>query len=172
MATTLPRPAGASRFFPAELQPDPRAGSLPVAFQFTVTFGTQPQDSDGSFQEVQGIGPELETEDVAEGGENRFVHHLPKGMKHPRLVLKRGIAPNSSRLVQWCQAVLEGGLVRPVYPKLLHVFLLDENGGPLRAWSFDNAFPVRWEVEAFGAQKNEVALETIELSYNFSKREV
>jgi phage tail-like protein len=131
----------------------------PAAFHFAVTFGTQPKDADGSFREVSGIGPEMQTETVVEGGENRFVHVLPKGVKHPRLVL-------------WCQAVLEGGLVKPVFPKLVHVFLLDGAGQALRVWSFDSAWPVKWDVEPFGSTKNELALEKIELSYAFSKREV
>lgn len=100
----------------------------PVAFHFTVSFGSTPPAVDGSFQEVSGIAPELETEPVAEGGENRFVHQLPKAMKNPRLTLKRGVAALDSQLVAWCRNVLEGGLVRPIVPKLLHVFLLDANG--------------------------------------------
>ena len=32
----------------------------------------------------------MEIETVVEGGENRFVHRLPKPVKHPNLVLKRG----------------------------------------------------------------------------------
>jgi phage tail-like protein len=149
-----------------------RDGYPPAAFHFAVTFGTQPKDADGSFREVSGIGPEIETEAVPEGGENRYVLALPKAMKHPRLVLKRGIAPNDSRLVLWCQAVLEGGLVKPIYPKLLHVFLLDGAGEALRVWSFANAWPVKWEVDAFNATRNEVAMEKIELAYAYSKREV
>jgi len=144
----------------------------PAAFHFTVTFGTQPKDADGSFREVSGIAPEMETEAVVEGGENRYVLALPKAVKHPRLVLKRGIAPNSSRLLMWCQAALEGGLTKPIYPKLVHVFLLDGTGCPLRAWSFDNAYPVKMEIEAFNSTRNEVAVEKIELSYAYSKREV
>ena len=144
----------------------------PVAFHFTVSFGSTPPAVDGAFQEIGGIAPELETESVAEGGENRFVHQLPKVMKNPRLTLKRGVAALDSQLVAWCRSVLEGGLVRPIVPKLLHVFLLDANGAPLRAWSFANAYPVRWEVESFNSTKNELALEKIELSYAYSKREV
>ncbi len=144
----------------------------PPAFHFAVSFGTQPADADGSFREVSGIGPEIETESVVEGGENRYVLALPKAVKHPRLVLKRGIAPNNSRLVLWCQSVFEGGLVKPVYPKLMHVFLLDGAGEALRAWSFENAWPVKWEIEPFNSTRNEVAMEKIELSYAYSKREV
>ena len=144
----------------------------PAAFYFAVTFGEQAQDADSSFREVSGISPEMETEAVVEGGENRYVLALPKGVKHPRLVLKRGIASNTSRLLMWCTAVLEGGLAQPVYTKMVHLFLLDSAGAPLRAWSFADAYPVKLAVEAFNSTKNEVAIETIELSYSFSKRVV
>lgn len=144
----------------------------PAAFYFTVTFGTNAQDADSSFREISGIAPEMETESVVEGGENRYVLALPKATKHPKLVLKRGIAPNSSRLLMWCQAVLDGGLNRPVFPKQVNLFLLDGRGTPLRAWSFENAWPVKLAVEPFNSTKNEVAVETIELSYTICKREV
>lgn len=144
----------------------------PAAFHFAVTFGTQPKDADGAFREVSGIAPEVQTETVTEGGENRYVLTLPKAVKHPRLTLKRGIAPNDSRLVQWCQAVLEGGFAKPIFPKLLHVFLLDGAGEALRAWSFEAAWPVKWEIEPFNSTRNEVAMEKIELVYAYSKREV
>ncbi|HET7792858.1 MAG TPA: phage tail protein, partial [Rhizobacter sp.] len=136
----------------------------PVAFQFAVGIGeSSTARKDSSFREVSGIGPEMETETVAEGGENRFVHVLPKAMKHPRLSLRRGIATLDSPLVAWCQKVLEGGLAQAIVPKPVHVFLLDENGEAVRAWSFENAWPVHWEVEGFNATKNEVAVEKIEL---------
>ena len=34
----------------------------PVAFHFTVSFGSTPPAVDGSFQEVSGIAPELEAD--------------------------------------------------------------------------------------------------------------
>lgn len=144
----------------------------PSAFYFSVSLGGGSADADASFREVSGIGPEMDTETVAEGGENRFVYQLPKSVKHPRLVLKRGVAPLSSALVAWCRDVLEGGLAQAVVPKLLQVSLLNQDGQPLRTWSFANAYPVKWEVEPFNSTKNEVAMEKIELSYLFSKREV
>ncbi len=144
----------------------------PVAFHFRVSFGTATVDADCSFREVSGIAAEMETETVAEGGENRFVYTLPKAVKHPRLVLKRGVAPFTSRLVTWCRNVLEGGLGEPLSTKLLRVALLDENGQPLRLWSFEGAYPVKWDVEPFQSNKNEVALEKVELAYLNVQREL
>jgi phage tail-like protein len=144
----------------------------PVAFHFVVSFGMPALDPDCAFREVSGIGPEMELESVPEGGENRFTWQLPKAVKHPRLVLKRGVGPYTSRLVTWCRNVFEGGLEQPVVPKLMWVALLDETRIPIRLWSFANALPVKWEVEAFNSTKNEVAMEKVELAYAYSKREI
>lgn len=125
---------------------------------------------DTSFQEVSGITSELNTEEVVEGGENRFVHRLPKGAKHPLLELKRGIAPAWSPLVIWCSAVMGLDFMVPVTPMDVGVYLMNTERIPIRAWAFANAYPVKWEVESFGSTKNEVAIEKISLSYTYSYR--
>lgn len=114
---------------------------------------------------------QLDTEEVVEGGENRFVHKLPKAVKHGNLVLKRGIAPNSSALVQWCIKVFEQGVDITMTPMTITVELLNETGQPARSWSFVNAYPVSWQVEGFNATKNEVAIEKLEFSYQYVNRE-
>ncbi len=126
--------------------------------------------TDNSFQEVSGIQSEIDTEPVTEGGENRFVHKLPKGVKHSDLELKRGIAPITSPLVMWCKATMELDFSLPIRPLPVIVYLMNENKIPIRGWFFDSAYPVKWEVEGFGSTKNEVAIEKIVLSYSFSNR--
>lgn len=138
----------------------------PPAFYFTVSG----LGADTSFQEVSGLTSEMGTEAYQEGGENRFKHALPTGVTHPKLVLKRGTGAVDSPLVKWCKEVLEGGLANPIKPKSIYVKLLDENGDPLRTWSFGGAYPVKWEVDSFNSTKNQVAIETIELSYSYSYR--
>jgi phage tail-like protein len=143
----------------------------PVAFSFKVVIGVRGPDVDAAFQEASGIGPQMEIEAYREGGENRFVHSLPKGVKHPTLTLKRGVASKNSRLVQWCKSVLEGGLDEPILPQDIQVQLLDETGTDiLREWSFQNAYPTHWTVDPFQADKSAVAIEKIELSYAASTR--
>lgn len=143
----------------------------PAAFHFKVTFGGIGTATDASFQEVSGIGATIETEEVVEGGENAFVHMLPKKVTHNNLVLKRGIAPIDSELVTWCQDTMVGGL-SGIEPKLVHVHLLDAQHNPLHGWTFANAYPVRWELGAFNAEENKVAVETIELAYTYWMREI
>lgn len=145
-------------------------GYPPPAFYFKVSFSASLGMSDTSFQEVSGISSEMETEPVVEGGENRFVHQLPKGIKHPHLELKRGIAPMTSPLVIWCRSVLEADFIVPIVSMPITVHLMDADQIPIRAWLFGDAFPVKWEVESFGSTKNEVAIEKISLNYTYSNR--
>lgn len=142
----------------------------PSAFYFKVVFGNRANSPDSSFQDVSGISSEMSTEEVPEGGENRFVHKLPTAIKHPNLELKRGIAPSTSPLVVWCQSVMERGFIEKIEPQTIRVYLLDEKAQPLRGWVFVNAFPVKWEVDGFNSTKNEVAIEKITFSYTYSKR--
>ena len=144
--------------------------AVPVSFQFAVSFGSTTSVREAAFREVSGLSSELNIESVTEGGENRFVHQLPNGLKQSRLVLKRGVAANGTALVDWCKRILEGGLATRIEPKLVQVFLLDAAGDPLRGWAFENAYPVKWSVDALDARKNEVALETIELVYAASHK--
>lgn len=142
----------------------------PSAFYFKVSFDAETNGSDSAFQEVSGITSEMKLEDVREGGENRFTHKLPTNVSHGNLELKRGIAPFESPLVEWCRNVMEMDFVEPITPKTVWVYLLDGQGEKIRGWSFENAFPVKWDVESFNSTKNEVAIEKIALSYTHSKR--
>lgn len=147
------------------------AGEYPLpAFHFQVVFSGAAAGGDTSFQEVTGMTAELELEAVAEGGENRFVHQLPKATKYPKLVLKRGIAAADSVLVQWCKSVLEEDYAVAIEPRQVEVRLLNEDREAVRCWCLTGAYPVTWEVEALSSTKNEVAIEKIELAYSHIER--
>ncbi len=144
--------------------------TLPVAFYFKVTFQNSFGITDTSFQEVSGISTEMNTEDIEEGGENRFVHKVPKGMKHGNLVMKRGVADINSPLIKWCLKVLEGDLGEAIIPQTIEVALLDETGSAVRSWSINNAYPVKWEIDSLDAKKNDIVIETLEFAYTYLKR--
>ena len=151
------------------------------AFSFSVVFAQSSGIPDTSFQEVSGMGQELESEPFTEGGENRFVHQLPTTKKHARLVLKRGLvkvtggapAPGQppKSLAAWCMGVLEDDTVSPVQTYDISVRLLDSGGQPVAVWNIVRAYPVKWEFEPFDAMKNSVAIERVELNYAYATRE-
>jgi phage tail-like protein len=69
-----------------------------------VKFDGLSEETDTRFQEVTGLTATVSTEDVEEGGQNRFVHKLPKGTSYDNLILKRGIIKNS-KLVECCKCI-------------------------------------------------------------------
>lgn len=143
---------------------------MPVVFSFTVSIDGLGATEDAAFSEVSGLEAEIEVETVVEGGENRFVHKLPKPVKHPNLVLKRGVASKRSGLTGWVTGVLERDFAQPIKPKSVVVSLCDEEGDPVCSWSVANAWPVKWSIAGFDARKNEIAIESLELAYTTLRR--
>jgi len=148
----------------------------PPAFFFNVTLigSLTPMalltDIDASFQEVSGIKSEFDIEPVTEGGENRFVHNLPKPAKYSNLVLKRGVVTKLSTLGEWVGATIGSGLSLPIIPQNILVTLQNEKDRPVVAWAFINAYPVRWEISPMNSEENKILTETLEFSYNYFER--
>ena len=92
-----------------------------------------------------------------EGGRNDYVHKLPTRMKHPNLVLKRGITAS-----QGAPGVVRRLLHGPE-PDAITVTMLNEHGDDVHVWSFENAYPVKWTGPTFNAAQNTVATEAIEI---------
>lgn len=123
------------------------------------------KDVDGSFQEVSGISVEIETDPQREGGENRIVYKLPKGISYTPLQLKRGLVSSFSALGEWCKETFEVGFDDVITTKDVFVSLLNEDNFPLMGWVFIGAYPTKWSVSSFNAMNNEIVVESLELTY-------
>lgn len=138
----------------------------PVGFHFRVeVLGLSPNDSDIRFSDVSGLSTELSTEEVAEGGENRFLQKYPIQTKYTDLVLKRGLL-KSSTVTQWIEECIQQ---LTITPKNIDIMLLDEEHTPLMTWHLVNAYPVKWSVSDFSARNNAIVVETLQLYYQFFK---
>lgn len=138
----------------------------PIGFHFTVKFtDIEERKFDHYFQSVSGLSVDLEIEEIAEGGENRFKHKLPIRTKYPNLVLKRGMLLDSG-VINWCREALENFVITPIN---MTVSLLDEKHEPLQTWNVVHAYPVKWNLSDFNAEENKVVIETLELTYNYFK---
>lgn len=137
----------------------------PVGFHFRVEVLDlpSPKENDLRFSEVGGLATEFGTEEVAEGGENRFVQKYPIRAKYPDLVLKRGLLKDSS-VLKWVRACLEDFQIKP---KHVDVQLLNEKHEPLLTWHLRNAYPTKWTVSDFQAANSAVVIETLQLTYQF-----
>ncbi|UTW62266.1 phage tail protein [bacterium SCSIO 12741] len=139
----------------------------PPGFYFSLSFEGIRTKSDFAFKEVSGIQMETEVEEIAEGGENRFKHRLPKASKYQDLELKRGLVAKGSSLAQWCKGTIGGGLNSPIQTKNVTVNLLDSDGNSLMAWSFANAWPVAWSVSNLNSMENQLMVETLKFAYSY-----
>ena len=138
----------------------------PVGFSFKVEFeDISTSSGDNSFQSVSGLSVDLETEEIAEGGENRFKHKIPVRSKYPNLVLKRGMLVDSE-VIKWCKKALVNFEIQPVN---INVMLLGEDEQAIQTWNVKHAYPVKWNVGDFNAEESKLVIETLELTYNYFK---
>ncbi len=134
----------------------------PVAFYFSVQFEG---DKEVPFQEVSGLSLEMETETIKEGGENGYSYQVPVRRKHGNLVLKRSLMPISQWLENYVVEVLESNGSKEITCVMVIVSLMDKEGEAIESWLLLNAYPVKWSINEFSSQKNELAIEQLELAY-------
>lgn len=136
----------------------------PAAFHFKVeVLGLSPNDQDVRFSDISGLNVEVATEEVAEGGENRFLQKYPTRAKYPELSLKRGLL-TSSEIIKWVRDAIENF---DIAPKNIDVKLLDETHQPLMTWHLVNAYPTRWTVSDLSATSNAIAVESLQFHYQY-----
>lgn len=137
-----------------------------AGFHFSVVFELLPQfPNDIKFQSVSGLSVSTQFDPWPEGGENRFVHQLPKGLQFTDLVLKRGKFLGSG-ILHWARAAVE----RFEYsPTNLMISLLNEDHVPLCNWYVVGAVPMTLDVAGIDAMSGQVVIETLTLKYQYFK---
>jgi phage tail-like protein len=114
----------------------------------------------GYFTEVSGLSSEVEVMTYNEGGKNDGGHKLPTRMKHPNLVLKRGVTTVKD-LQEWAQDSFAGP-----QRKEITLTMYNEQLEKIRIWSFKNAYPVKWTGPNFNSAQSTVATEAIEIVHD------
>ena len=135
----------------------------PASFHFIVSFIDFKFLPDVMFQSVSGLEVSLETETYKEGGENRFLHTVPVRANYSNLTLKRGLFVHS-QLINWCMDTFNNMEVKPVN---MIISLLNDLHLPIMTWNVVNAYPVKWSVSNLDAEKSELAIESLELKYQY-----
>ncbi|MEX2382290.1 MAG: phage tail protein [Opitutales bacterium] len=135
-----------------------------AAFHFKVEFlDLKGMDIDTRFQSVSGLDASIETDALAEGGENRFKHLLPTGSSYSDLVLKRGM-PGASMIIDWCRRAIE---TLEIHPVDINISLLDPEHQPVMTWQVKHAWPKKWSVADFNAESSAIVIETLEIGYRY-----
>jgi phage tail-like protein len=115
----------------------------------------------GAFQEVTGLGAQLEVVNYAEGGRNDSVHQLPLRHSWNRITLKRGVI-RDKLLWSWYQTGLTESLGAR---RDGTVIMLDSKGLPALAWNFHGGLAAKWTGPDLHAEQNAVAIESLEIAH-------
>jgi len=120
----------------------------PKAFHFKVeVLGLPANDNDVRFAEAGGLS----------------VQKYPTRAKYPELVLKRGLLVGSA-VFDWIRQSIQELRIEP---KNVDVKLLNDEHQPLMTWHLVNAYPTKWSVADLNASANSVAVETLQLYYQY-----
>jgi phage tail-like protein len=114
----------------------------------------------GTFRNCNGLSMEFDVFEWAEGGNNEFVHHLPGRMRYPYLTLSSGMTDDLA-MQTWFWKTREQAELKEVT-----IELQTQDGQTKRAWSFADAFPVRWTGPGIAADATALSIETLEIAHS------
>jgi phage tail-like protein len=120
-----------------------------------------------SFVEVVMPTGSLDTVEYRDGNEIPAVHKIPGLTKFSNIILKWGIT-DSLELYNWYKDVEDGKISSS--RKKIAIILLDEEGKEVASWTFANAWPVKYTPPILKAEANEIAIETLEVTYEGMER--
>src|SRR5918911_115523 len=113
------------------------------------------------FSECTGFGSNIEVVEYREGGEPITVRKLPGKISYTDITLKWGTTDDSMELYNWHKTVLDGKIER----KNGSIIVLDDTGQKKVRWNFFNAWPSKYDAPDFNAKGNDVAIDTLTISY-------
>jgi phage tail-like protein len=118
------------------------------------------------FTECSGLDFETEIFDYKEGGLNSHLHRLPGRWKFNNLTLKKGISTEGEKLWDWVEDTVKKASSGGFATHNVTVTLFDLSGeNPLRSWTFQDAYPMKWSASSLTAEQNAIAIETLVLAH-------
>jgi len=115
------------------------------------------------FKEVNGAETKTAVIEYAEGdGPNGTIRKLPGRTNYTNVVLKRGISGGID-LWEWYKEVIDAE--REYERKEIALHLLDDGGDPQKTYTFSEAWPCRYKIDAVDAMADKLAIEEIEFAF-------
>lgn len=114
----------------------------------------------GTFRECDGLSMEFDVFEWAEGGNNEFIHHLPGRVRYPYLRLSGGLTHDKA-MQQWFEKTRDKAELKEVT-----IELRSQDGQSSRAWTFADAYPVRWTGPRIAADSRGLSTESLEIAHS------
>ncbi|WP_138735577.1 phage tail protein [Modestobacter excelsi] len=133
-----------------------------AAFNFQVIVTNVSDDGvavSGAFTEITGLEVEISPIEYRGGAEDITVRKIPGLKKFSNITLKRGITGHIG-FWNWVVEAMNGKVRRTAGS----IIMLDENRQEVMRWNFSRAWPTKYTGPSLGANKNEIAMETLVLA--------
>jgi phage tail-like protein len=114
----------------------------------------------GMWTKVEGLGFEYEVFEYREGGVNGYTHKLLGPIKYTNLRLTRPVDSTSDMLMMWLQSQLIA-----VLPSTMAITAMTAGGEEITTWNLAGVVPVKWTGPSLDIMSNNLATETLELTY-------
>ena len=114
----------------------------------------------GTFKYCHGLMMSFEVFEWAEGGNNEFVHQLPGRLKYSPLMLQAGLTEDDA-VQQWFWATRQQAQLKDIT-----IELYSQDNSKRRAWTFADAYPVRWTGPRIAADSRGLSTESLEIAHS------
>jgi len=129
-------------------------------FYFKVNFDSY--NNAISFQEVSGLDAETEVIKYRHGDSKLFsTVKMPGIVKTGNITLKKGVFIKDDFFWDWYNTIKMNTIQR----ETVIIQLLDNDGNPAMTWTLNKAWPTKITGTDLKSDRNEVAVETIELAH-------
>ena len=122
--------------------------------------------TEGHFTQCTGIGAQVDVISYREAGQGEVIRRLPGQVNYSDVTLAYGLS-KSTELWDWFQTTVTGKVVR----KNISIVTVDPDGATeAMRWNLIEAWPAAWNGAAFNALSQEVAIESLVLTYEGLER--
>jgi phage tail-like protein len=114
----------------------------------------------GLWTKIEGLGFEYQVTEYREGGVNGYTHKILGPCKYTNLRLSRPVDSSSPLLMIWLQAQMV-----KVIPQTMAITACTAGGEDITTWNLAGVVPVKWSGPSLDVMSNNVATETLEVTY-------
>lgn len=119
----------------------------------------------GAFRKAGPFQWTTKTKPIREGGNNRNMRNLVEPAEFAPLKLEKGLVGANGEFFTWMKSVHDPGTA--FERANISVVLMHETGEEAARYNLYNALPTRYEVGQFDGKTNELAVESVELVYDY-----
>jgi len=114
----------------------------------------------GTWKKIEGLGFEYQVTEYREGGVNGYTHKRIGPRKYTNVRLHKQVDSDSALMSVWLAANMVA-----VVPQTMAITAMTAAGEEITTWNLVGVVPVKWTGPTLDIMSNQIAMETLEVSY-------